>query len=215
MKRPALPLAAALAAALVLALSACGGSPAREQAFNGDTNFRLPNAPSAELPAWGDTLRGEVRPLRPAKGNLLLLFFGFTSCPDVCPTTMSALGAATRSLPPAMRSRIEAAMVTVDPRRDSGPDTAKYVRRFFRSQPAFGFRTANRARLAEVEKAFGAASEIAPHQHGGDYEVTHTSYRYAVDDSGKVVLMWPYRMTSDQIAADLKVLLGGNGAAHK
>jgi cytochrome oxidase Cu insertion factor (SCO1/SenC/PrrC family)/copper(I)-binding protein len=208
MHRAPLSLLLAVLAALLLSVAGCGGKADQKQSFNGETRFKLPGGTTASLPMYGGDQNGGTQPLRASPGKLMLLFFGFTSCPDVCPTTMSALGAATRSLPQDQRSRIEASMVTVDPARDSGPGIVKYLQHFFQEQTVFGFRTTDKAELAKAEKAFGAHSEIPRHKRGTNYEVEHSAYRYAVDDRGRILIVWPNALTSDEIAEDLPGLLG-------
>lgn len=197
---------ATMLAAITLAITGCGGSDAKS-GFNGMTQFKLPDAPTATMPAYGDGLKGKEQALRPQKGKLLLLYFGYTSCPDVCPTTMSALAMAVRSLAPEQQKQLEYGMVTGDPKRDTGKKLVSYLEHFFRDRPVYGFRTTDTRQLEKVEKAFGAASEIDPHKPGEDYTVTHTAFLYAVDRGGNVRVMWPFGALSEDIAADLKVLL--------
>lgn len=201
----AIAVVAGLSVAL-LALAGCSGKNTSEK-LNGETKFKLPNAPTAALPAYGERLHGRMRPLRPIQGELMLVYFGYLSCPDVCPTTMSSLGVAVRSLTPAQRRQLEIGMVTGDPKRDSGADIVGYLGHFFRDLPVYGFRTADQAQLERVERAFGAASEIDPHKPGENYSVTHTAWLYAVDRSGEILVMWPFGSLSEEISADLKVLL--------
>lgn len=208
----------ALALAALLAGCSSGGSSHEGHAseFNGDTHFKLPAASKQKLPAWGPGASGDMLPIRPQKGKLMVLFFGFTSCPDVCPTTMASTGAAVRMLPKAQQELVEGAMVTVDPARDSGPATRRYVAKFFPPAQAWGYRTAGAAELQRVERAYGASSEVeSGHEgeHGGhgkdNYDVGHSSFRYAINDQGKVVLMWQESVSSEEVAEDLKRLLAG------
>lgn len=185
-----------------LALAGCG-----EPELNGDTSMKLAGASSVKLPAWGEGLAGEERHLRPTKGKLMILYFGYTYCPDVCPTSMAALRSAVGTLPAERQKQLEFAMVTADPARDSGKRLVEYVGYFFPKQPVYGYRTTDFERLAKAEDAFGAASEIEPHKRGANYAVTHTAYLYAIDRSGEVVVAWPFGALSDEIAEDLKVLL--------
>lgn len=194
--------AAGLLATSIL-LAACGGAPE----LSGETEMKLPNVATASLPAYGKDAVGQTRGFRPDQGRLMLVYFGYLSCPDVCPTTMSALAAAIRSLPADRQKQLEVAMVTGDPKRDSGEDLLAYLGHFFRKQPIWGFRTSDRSRLDRVERAFGAASEIDPHKPGESYTVTHTAYLYAVDRNGTVLVMWPFGALSEDIAKDLTILL--------
>lgn len=201
-------VAALLAASLV---AGCNNSSSDSE-FVGMTEVNLPQSHTAALPAWGERLDGEFRRIRPKSGSLMAVYFGYTFCPDVCPTTLSGFGAAVRTLPQKDQQQIEAAMVTVDPARDKGPELVKYVQHFFPKSSAFAFRTTDEALLKRTLRAFGAAGEIDPHKRGENYTVTHTASLYVVDRDGRVVLIWPYGTLSDDIAADLKVLLARNGA---
>lgn len=217
--------------ALLLALiaSGCGQSTSENTPppsnFNGDVNFKLPAAKDQKLPAYGPATAGEVLPIRPRQGKLMIVFFGFTSCPDVCPTTMGSTGAAVRLLPKADQKQVEGAMISVDPARDSGPALKRYVGKFFNAERAWGFRTDDIEALRKVERAFGASSEAegggGHEEHGdqasakpGNYDVSHSPFRYAVNQQGEVVLMWQQSATSEDVAEDIKRLLAGATAAQ-
>jgi protein SCO1/2 len=187
-------------------LAGCGGT-SDENKFVGMTDVKLPDARSVALPAWGPGHRGEVKKLRPHVGEFLVVYFGYTFCPDVCPTTLSGLGAAVRSLPKTDQPKIEAGMVTVDPARDKGTHLVRYVRHFFPPASAWAFHTADKNALEQAERAFAATSTIDPHKPGENYSVTHTASLFVVDRSGDVVLIWPYGTLSEDIASDLKLLL--------
>lgn len=183
-------------------LAGCG-----QPDLHGDTGIDLPQTRTVRLPAWGQGLEGRERPLRPTQGKLMILYFGYTSCPDVCPTSMAALRSAVRTLPREQQRQLEFAMVTGDPARDSGKRLLEYIGYFFPEQPVYGYRTTDMARLAKAEDAFGAASEIEPHKRGENYSVTHTAYLYAIDHNGDVLVMWPFGALSTEIAHDLRILL--------
>lgn len=195
------------AIALVLALAASTMALAGCGKLNGMSEPHLDGGKHVSLPAYGSGIDGKPRQLLPDKGKLLLLYFGYLRCPDVCPTTMSALGAAVRSLPAKQQKQLEVAMVTGDPERDSGKDIVRYLRHFFPQLPVYGLRTADMKQLTRVEDSFGAASEIDPHKEGEEYSVSHTAFLYAVDRGGNVLVMWPFGALSEDIAADLKQLL--------
>lgn len=202
MHRCALALIAA-----ALAIAGCGGQDDSTK-LNGETKFKLDGGKAVSLPAYGDGLKGDPHPLRPVKGKLMLLYFGYISCPDVCPTSMSDLAVAVRSLPVEQQKQLEVGLVTADPKRDSGAELVDYLEHFFRKQPVFGFRTTDKAELAKAEKAFGAASQIDPHKPGEAYTVTHTAYIYAVNRDGRILVMWPFGTPPTEMSSDLKVLLG-------
>jgi len=170
--------------------------------LKGFTRDPVPEVGGVSLPDVG--AGGEERPLRAAPGDLLVVYFGFTSCPDICPTTLGDVRAALKRLPAAQRERVEVAMVTVDPERDTATVMRGYVGHFFTKWRAY--RTTDSAALAAAEKAFGASHSITPTKDG-EYDVVHSAYTYVVDDQGRVVVEWPFGMPRRDITADLSTLL--------
>lgn len=164
--------------------------------------FRREPAPQVGDLALPDlTNGGDELQLRAQPGHLLMVFFGYTNCPDVCPTTLSDLRLATRRLDEP--DRIDVAMVTVDPERDTAR-LADYVTGFFDDGHALA--TDEPARLEGVAAAFGATYEVSP-QADGTVQVSHSPWLYAVDDAGELALAWQFGVTVDDLAADLKQLL--------
>lgn len=137
----------------------------------------------------------------------MLVFFGYTFCPDVCPTTLADLRLALAELTPQERRLVEVAMVTVDPERDTAKVLNQYVGHFFPGDSFAAFRTDDPGRLAQVEDQFKAAHELGKPKADGSYEVAHTAQVYAVDDRGVVRLEWPFGSGSEAIAADIRLLL--------
>ena len=136
-------------------------------------------------------------------GEILVVYFGYTNCPDFCPTTMSDLRLATRRMDPADAARVDVAMATVDPERDL-PILAEYVASFFPDGHALG--TDDPAPLAAVAAPMGVAYDITT-ASDGSIEVAHSTALYAIDDAGEVVLTWQFGTTIDDLAADLDYLL--------
>lgn len=199
--------AACVAAALActaFAVTGCGSSDDGPQ-LNGATRtppskvgaLRLPDAHQAGSPET---------PMRPDKG-LLLVYFGYTSCPDVCPTTMADLGAAMKQLTPSERAKVQIGMVTVDPKRDTGKVLSSYVSHFFPGTTVHAYRTETPAQLARAERTFGASHELGTPDSEGNYDVTHTAQVYAVDRTGTVRVEWPFGTKPEPIAQDLRTLL--------
>jgi protein SCO1/2 len=147
---------------------------------------------------------GEARPLRAAPGELLAVYFGYLSCPDVCPTTMADLESALAELDPDDAERVEVAFVTVDPERDDAERLDSYLDHFFDRYQ--GLRTEDPAELARVEDAFLATSALTPDAEGG-YDVTHSATTYVVDEAGTVLVEWAFGTPADVMAADLAILL--------
>lgn len=184
-------------------LVGCGGGGDQVTGLKGFTRDPVPEVGGVSLPDVG--AGGEERPLRAAPGDLLVVYFGFTSCPDICPTTLGDVRAALKRLPAAQRERVEVAMVTVDPKRDTATVMRGYVGHFFTKWRAY--RTTDAAALAAAEKAFGASHSITPTKDG-EYDVVHSAFTYVVDDQGRVVVEWPFGMPRRDITADLSTLLG-------
>lgn len=202
-------LTAALGAiATVAALGGCGEN-ADQTKLNGFTRTPSPQVAAAKLPDVSPWSRGREAAFRARRGGLLLTYFGFTSCPDVCPTTLADTRRALERLAPGERERVEVAMVTVDPRRDTRRALNGYLSHFFREWRAL--RTTDTRALARAERAFGARHQIGPAGAHGDYEVSHTASLYAVDDGGVVRVEWPFGTEADAIADDVSALLAERG----
>jgi len=146
---------------------------------------------------------GEPFFLRAPEGGLLLVFFGYTACPDVCPTTLADIRTALADLGDDAE-RIEVAMATVDPGRDTDEMLTRYVQSFIPSGHAL--RTEKGDALLEVAAVLGAAYEVSVNDEGR-VEVIHTAHVYVIDDRGELLVTWPFGLESVDIVSDLEVLL--------
>ncbi len=144
---------------------------------------------------------GDVVPFVAPEGGLLLVFFGYTSCPDVCPTTLSTLS---KALDLVDDPRLRLAMVSVDPERDGAAEMAEYVRFF--DTDGLALRTDDVVGLDRVVAGFGASYELGEPAADGSYEVSHSAFVYGVDDTGHVVVGWPNELGAEAIAHDLRLL---------
>lgn len=150
---------------------------------------------------------GEEVAMKAPEGGLLVTTFGYTNCPDICPTTLSDLSVAVNDLPDDLARRVSVAFVTVDPARDTPQVLTDYVGSFFPEQGT-GFHGSDDDQLANATDAFGVQFTIAEHDPGAtDYEVSHTAGSFVVDDTGTVVVEWPFGATPEDMAADLTTLL--------
>ena len=138
---------------------------------------------------------------------LLLAYFGFTSCPDICPTTLATLKRALANQPVANRKRIQVAMITVDPSVDTAKNFSAYVKSFFPT--GLAIRTDDPKVLRSAAKVFGADYRIRSNEQG-KREVSHTADLYVIDDTGTIILAWPFGVTPDDIGRDLARLLTGD-----
>lgn len=165
----------------------------------------LPSVDGVSLPRADG--KGDWAMTAPA-GGLRLVFFGYTSCPDVCPTTMSDLKRALLTLPKGDRARVEVGMATIDPGRDTAAKLTDYVTTFI--PDGVGLRTEDAAALSKAAAPFGATYSVKPGKDGVP-EVAHSGDLYAVDDQGHVVLQWPFGTASKDLGADLAQLLERTG----
>ena len=135
------------------------------------------------------------------KGKVVVLGFGFTSCPDVCPTTLATLAQARRKLGP-VAADVQVIYVTVDPQRDVAERMKKYLGTF---DPTFVGGTGAAERLSAVRQDYGIFAEKKT--YGRDYTVAHSSYTYLIDRSGRIRALMPYGQGPDAYVHDLNILL--------
>lgn len=192
--RPA--LAAGLAALLAGLLAACSPKPALFRA-NDITGVRY----ATDFSLTDHT--GRPRSLADSRGKVVLLFFGFTHCPDVCPTTLAEAAGAMRLLGD-QAERVQVLFITLDPERDTPALLARYV-------PAFDARFlglhGSPETIAATAKAFRVVAQKVG--EGDDYTIDHTAGSYLYDPQGRVRLFAPYGSSAEALAADLQALLSG------
>lgn len=189
-------IAVVIAAGAIVA--ACGGDEPAEL-----TGFRRDPAPDVgqfSLPDLADG--GADFAFRADPGELLVVYFGFTNCPDFCPTTLSDLKLARNRLDESDAERIDVAVVTVDPDRDL-PVLADYTQSFFADGKALG--TDDKALLSRVAAPFGVGFDV--YEIADGIQVDHTTFLYAVDDQGMLALTWQFGVTIDDLRSDLELLL--------
>jgi len=135
-------------------------------------------------------------------GELLVGYFGYTSCPDVCPTTLAHLASATEQLGD-QGDRLQVAMVTVDPDRDTPERLAGYLGSF--TDRGTALRTTDPAQLKAAEDAFGAQSQIVVGADG-TIDVQHSATTYVIDENGVVLVEWPFGISAADMRHDLEIL---------
>ncbi|HET7530895.1 MAG TPA: SCO family protein [Mycobacteriales bacterium] len=143
-------------------------------------------------------------------GKATLLYFGYTHCPDECPTAMADVAAALRRTDPAIARQVDVVFVTTDPWRDSKRVLRKWLDRF---SPSFIGLTGSPTQVAAAEVAMGmpiAKREAAPKRYGsGKYAVNHFAAVLAYGRDDRVATLYPSGITPAEIAADLPVLVKG------
>ena len=138
-------------------------------------------------------------------GKVVLLYFGYTHCPDVCPLTLVHLHTVLQKMGP-QANDVRILFVTVDPARDTLPVLHQYVAAF---DPRIVGLTGSQSELAELAKRYRAFFQReAPNQNAGDYEVTHSSAIYVFDREGHARLLATPGSTNDAILHDLTLLTG-------
>ena len=191
------PLRTCCIAALLLILTACSPKPEFKNiditggtAFGKDFSLVDPD--------------GKVRTLADFKGKVVVMFFGYTQCPDVCPTTLTEMQQVMTILGP-QSDKVQVLFVTVDPQRDTAAILKQYVPAF---DPRFlGLRPADDAALEKVAKDFKIYYKKVPGISPGSYTMDHTAGSYAFDPEGRLRLYIKHAQGPETLAHDLKELL--------
>ena len=191
-----------LASVIVLLLLAGVGTACRPYQYHGA--LVQPPLPIADfsLPAMDGT---EFR-LSDHGEQVILLYFGYTSCPDVCPATLYQVKQAVEKLGD-QAGEVQVVMVTVDPERDTPERLTAYLTNI---NPSFiGLRTTDLAQLDEVMSQFGAYYEIDPNTSGSaaGYTISHTASVFVIDRDMSLRLVFPFGTTGEDMADDLSHLL--------
>lgn len=144
---------------------------------------------------------GEPLQLADYRGKVVVLGFGFTNCPDVCPITLSTLGAAMRKLGDEGKD-VQVLYVTVDPERDTATRMKAYLGAFHES---FRGGTGTAEELAVVRREYGIMAEkrMIP----GTYLYGHSSFTYLIDREGRLAALMPYGHPAEDYVHDLRALL--------
>jgi protein SCO1/2 len=138
------------------------------------------------------------------KGKLVVLFFGYTHCPDVCPTTLSDMAQALKLLRPAEASQIQVLFASVDPERDT-PETLKAYVPYF--HPDFLGLYGTPEQVAQAAREFRVVYRKHVEKGASDYLVDHSAGSYVLDSNGMLRLFLPFAMPPADIAHDLSTLL--------
>jgi protein SCO1/2 len=138
------------------------------------------------------------------RGKWLLVFFGYTFCPDVCPTTLNEIAEALQKLGPDA-AKLQAIFITVDPERDTPDVMGKYVQAF--DSRIVGL-TGDRRRIAAAAKEYGAYGVAHAHAAGAsDYLVDHSTYIYLMDPEGRFAHGFDAQTPGDQIADAIRKIM--------
>jgi protein SCO1/2 len=183
--------------ALAILLAVLFSKPA---SFHGtEYNVPYPIAPQIQLiRSNSETFR-----LSDQKGKIVLLFFGYTSCPDVCPTTLAELKLVMDDLGE-KASLVQVVFISVDPQRDTPEKTQQYVEHF--NKQFIGL-SGPMAELEGIWKKYGVTREVTESNSAFGYIVNHTARVYLVDAEGNLRLSYGFQTPIEDIVSDLKILL--------
>lgn len=149
---------------------------------------------------------GQVRTLADFRGKAVAVFFGYTHCPDVCPTTLADFALAMKTLGP-LANRVQVIFVTVDPARDTPDMLRQFVPAF---DPGFLGMYTDEASLKVLVKEYKVVFQKTAQKGPDDYLIDHSAGTYVYDPEGRLRLLMPYGSSPDAIAQDLEKLLGAS-----
>jgi protein SCO1/2 len=146
---------------------------------------------------------GKRRTLADFKGKVVVVFFGYTHCPDVCPTTLSEMAGILKTLGPEA-ARLQVLFITLDPERDTPELMASFVPAF---DPSFLGLWGEQPDIDKVAKDFKVFAQKIQSKDGKNYTIDHTAGSYVFDDQGHIRLFVRHGLGSDGLLKDLQRLL--------
>jgi protein SCO1/2 len=145
---------------------------------------------------------GQELTMQAYRGKVVVLGFGFTTCPEVCPVTLATLAAARKQLGEEAAD-VQVIWITVDPERDDAKRLGDYVTAF---DPSFVGGTGSETQLAAVRKEYGIAA-AKQQADGQPYSYSHSAFTYLIDRDGRIRALMPYGHPAEDFAHDLRLLL--------
>lgn len=190
------PLSAATALILTALLAACAGR---------DSSYALKNITGLVSPLEFQLTNQDGQAVTAAdyRHDLVLLYFGYTRCPDECPTTLTTLANALHTLGP-QAAHVRVLFVSVDPSRDTTDVLKRYVSNF---GPEFVGLRGDQTELTDLSKRYRIAYHYEKPDKYGNYEVDHSSAVFVFDGDGHARLLAEADNTAEQVATDLRRLL--------
>jgi protein SCO1/2 len=193
-------LSALVAATLAFYHSACDKQPGKQVSLQNTHVTGLDYAKGFSLTDFN----GKPRTLADYKGKVVVVFFGYTQCPDVCPTTMAEMAGVMQKLGP-QADQVQVLFITLDPERDTPQLLASYV-------PAFDKRFVGLygtpEQTAKTAKDFKVFYSKVPGKEPGSYTIDHMAGSYVFDKDGRLRLFLRHGVTADSIVHDVRQLLG-------
>ena len=186
----------------LLALTACEKSQSPKVPF---ANTDITGLDYAKGFALTDH-NGKPRTLADFKGKVVVVFFGYTQCPDVCPTTLSELAGIKKALG-SEAERLQVIFITLDPQRDTPELMAGFVPAF---DSSFLGLWGEQAVIDKVAKDFKVFAQKVPSKDSKSYTIDHTAGSYVFDDQGRIRLFVRHGQGGDGLQKDLQRLLAGS-----
>lgn len=142
--------------------------------------------------------------LQDFQGKVVVFYFGYASCPDVCPTTLSIIGSALKKLSPAEQEQVQPLFISVDPERDAGDKLQAYAKHF---HPSFIGLTADPDTVQQVASQYGAFYAKVESESALGYLVDHTSKTYLISKNGQYAKILPHDMRRADVVASIREAL--------
>lgn len=155
--------------------------------------------PAAEFSLTSDS--GEIGSLSDYRGKVVLLYFGYTFCPDICPASLAELATAFAALDPGDRDRVQVMMISVDPARDTPEVLGSYMDHF---DPSFVGFTGTDSEIAAVAADYGVFYQAHEGTSATGYLVDHWAGTYLIDSEGRLVESFGFGTPGEDIAADVE-----------
>lgn len=190
---------------LVLVLSGCG--PDSNSGTSGKSPFQGTDITGVD---WGKDLQltdhsGKRRSLADFHGKVVVLFFGYTHCPDVCPTTLGELGITLKRLG-TDANKVQVLFVTLDPARDTPAVLAQYVPSF---NPSFLGLTGTEAEIDKAAKSFKVFYKKQEGKSKAGYSMDHSANTFVIDQQGRIRLLFGFGSGAAPLVHDIQALLAG------
>ena len=150
------------------------------------------------------TQNNQVIHLQDFRGKLVLLYFGYASCPDVCPTSLALLSSALKALSAEETAQIQPIFISVDPERDNGTKLMDYARYFF---PSFIGVTGSEQEIQRTAMQYGAFYSKVKSNSAMGYTVDHSSNSYLLGKDGQLLTTFRHDVTKAEIIAGIRAAL--------
>lgn len=166
-----------------------------------------------QAPQGGDFtlsgVQGETH-LHDFAGKIVLLYFGYTTCPDICPTNLGNLAYAMKLLNEQELTQVQVLMISVDPARDTLDKLTSYLGYF---HPAFQGLSGSEEAIAQVARQYGAVyQKVSIDGSALGYSVDHSAFTYLIDQQGKLIRQLPHATTGEEFVAAIRSLTHDNPA---